>query len=123
MTTNRFQRTARITVLSTFLVLVAFAFLTFGSASAHALSRPAAVTQTATVVKIISTPRAQFSPSAITVKSGSLVKIVNKTAYSLILFTSQGTRGLGPGRVLAMNPTQTQGVRICGGGGLLITVV
>jgi hypothetical protein len=112
-----------VSVLSTFLALVVFSFLAFGSASAHALNHPAGFAQKATVAKIIDNPRATFTPSAVTVKSGTVVKIVNKTPYSLILFTFQGTRGLAPGGVLAMTVTQSQYVRICGGGSLTITVV
>lgn len=123
MTANRIQRTARICVLSTFFALVAFSFLAFGSASAHAISHPAGVAQIVTVVKIIDNPGAVFSPNAITVKSGTTVKIVNKTPYTKLLFTNQGTVRLAAGAFMTMTVTQSQGVRICGGGSLSITVV
>ena len=124
MTTNRIQRTARICVLSTFFALVAFSFLAFGSASAHALAHPTGNAQKAmTVAKIIDHPGAVFKPNAITVKSGTVVKIVNKTPYSKIIFTDQGTFGLATGASMKMTVTQSQFVRICGGGSLSITVV
>jgi plastocyanin len=105
-------------------VLAAFSFLAFGAASAHALSHSASSAQKAkTVVKIIDNPGAVFSPSAITVKSGSTVKIVNKTPYGLIIFTNQGTGSLPAGASMKMTVTQSQYLRICGGGTLSITVV
>jgi plastocyanin len=110
-------------VLSTFFALVAFSFLAFGSASAHALNHPAGFAQTATVVKIIDNPGAVFSPNAVTVKSGTVVKIVNKTPYSRILFVNGGIVRLAAGAFMKMTPTQSQSVGICGGGSLSITVV
>ena len=124
MTTNPVQRTARLCVLSAFLVLAAFSFLAFSAGSAHALSHPAGAAQKAmTVVKIIDNPGAVFSPNAITVKSGTVVKIVNKTPYSRFLFTNQGVVHLAAGAFMTMTVTQSQGVGICGGGSLSITVV
>ena len=123
MTTNRTLRTARICVLSTFFALVAFSFLAFGSASAHALNHSVGFAHKATVVKIIDNPGAVFSPSAITVKSGTVVKIVNKTPFGRIVFTDQGTFSLGAGASMKMTVTQSQFARICGGGSLTITVV
>jgi plastocyanin len=124
VTTNRIQRTARMCVLSTFFALVAFSFLAFGSASAHALAHPTGNAQKAmTVVKIIDNPGAVFSPNAITVKSGTTVKIVNKTPFSRILFVSGGIVHLASRASMTMNVTQSQSVGICGGGSLSITVV
>jgi hypothetical protein len=123
VTTNRIQRTARMCVLSTFFALAAFSFLAFGSASAHALAHPAGVAQKATVAKIIDHPGAVFSPSTVTVKSGTVVKIVNKTPYGLLLFTNNGAVSLAGGASMKMTVTQSQFVRICGGGSLTITVV
>ena len=130
MTTNRIQRTVRMCVLSTFLALVAFSFLAFGSASAHALTRSTHSAQTASTsttvyVRIVVNQqgRSVFSPSAITVKSGTPVRITNRTLYNKIVFTNQGTFDLAPGAFLTLTPTQSQGARICGGGYLTITVV
>ena len=123
MTTNRIQRTVRMCVLSTFFALAAFSFLAFGSASAHALAHPAGLAQKATVVKIIDNPGAVFSPNAITVKSGTVVKIVNKTPYGRLLFTDHGSVYLASGAFMRMTVTQSQGVGLCGGGSLTITVV
>jgi plastocyanin len=123
VTTNRIQRTARMCVLSTFFALMAFSFLAFGTASAHALNQPAGVAQKATVAKIIDNPGAVFSPAAVTVKSGTVVKIVNKTPYGRLLFTNQGSTYLAAGASMKMTVTQSQYVRICGGGSLTITVV
>ena len=110
-------------VLSTFFALMAFSFLAFGTASAHALSHPAGVAQKATVVKIIDNPGAVFSPNAITVKSGTVVKIVNKTPYGRLLFTDHGSVYLASGAFMRMTVTQSQDVGLCGGGSLTITVV
>jgi plastocyanin len=124
VTTNRIQRTARMCVLSTFFALVAFSFLAFGSASAHALAHPTGNAQKAmTVAKIVDHPGAVFRPNAITVKSGTVVKIVNKTPYGRLLFTGQGSVYLAAGAFMKMTVTQSQDVGICGGGSLTITVV
>ncbi len=123
MTMNPVQRTARLWILGVFLALAAFSFLAFSAGSAQALSHAASNAQKAkTVVKLIDNPGAQFSPASITVKSGSNVKIVNKTPYGRILFTDHGTFSLGAGQSLMLNVTQSQFVRICGGGSLTITV-
>jgi hypothetical protein len=97
VTTNRIQRTVRMSVLSTFLALVAFSFLAFGTASAHTLNhriQAAQTTSTTTTVvaRIITNTqgRTVFSPSAITIKSGTPVRIVNKTAFMKILFVNGG---------------------------------
>ena len=130
MTTNRIQRTVRMGVLSTFLALVAFAFLAIGSASAHTLNHPinsaqTASTSTTTVARMVINSQGGivFSPSAITVKSGSLVKIVNKTIYSRIVFADRVVR-IAPGMAYSFVPAQSMTVGICGGAGALsITVV
>ena len=131
VTTNRIQRTVRMCVLSTFLALVAFSLLVFGSASAHALTHATSVTQTtstttATVVRIVVNTQGQivFSPHAITVASGAPVRIVNKTPFTKFLVVNGQLFHLLPGAALRINPTQSEVVSICGGGGTLtITVV
>lgn len=131
MTTNRIQRTVRMCVLSTFLALVAFSFLAFGSASAHALSRSThlaqtATTSTATVSRIVTNKLGEtvFRPNAITVTSGTPMKIVNKTAFTRFLVVNGRLFPLASGASMTITPTQSQLVRICGGiGTLTITVV
>ena len=131
VTTNRIQRTVRMCVLSTFLALVAFSLLVFGSASAHALTHATSVTQTtstttATVVRLIVNSQGAivFSPHAITITSGAPVRIVNKTPYTRFLVVNGQLFRLLPGAALRINPTQSEVVSICGGGGTLtITVV
>jgi plastocyanin len=110
--------------MSTFFALMAFSFLAFGTASAHALASPTGNAQKAmTVAKIIDNPGAVFSPNAVTVKSGTVVKIVNKTPYSRLIFTEHGSVYLTAGASMKMTVTQSQSVSICGGGSLSITVV
>ncbi|HJT56405.1 MAG TPA: hypothetical protein VJ761_07920 [Ktedonobacteraceae bacterium] len=123
MTAKPAQRTARLCVLSVFLVLVAFSFLAFSASSAQALSHASGNAHKAKTVKIIDNPGAVFSPASIKVKSGAIVKIANKTPYGRILFTDQGTFGLASGASMTLTVTQSQFVRICGGGTLTITVV
>ena len=126
MTTNRIQRTIRMSVLSTFLALVAFSFLAFGTASAHTRSAAqTASSTTATVSRIIVNRQGAtvFNPSAITVKSGTPVRIVNKTAFSRILFVGGSIVRLASGASMTIFPSQSMGVGICGGGSLSITVV
>jgi hypothetical protein len=110
-------------VLSTLLALVALSFFVFGSASAHALTQTTGST-TVTVARIVVNQQGAtvFSPSAITVKSGATVKIVNKTSFTKILFLIGGIQHLLPGAALRINPTQSEVVGICGGGSLTITV-
>ena len=126
MTTNRIQRTVRMSVLSLFLALVAFSFLALGSASAHTINHSTSSAQTAsttttTFVHILS--RHEFSPSAVTVASGTRVRIVNKSTISLLVFYAQGSRVLAPGAALILAPTKSQSVTICAGATLTITVV
>lgn len=128
MTTNHIRRAARICVLSTFLALAAFSFLAFGSASAHALTRQAtssSSTTTTVTTRIISNSvgRAVFNPSTVTVKAGTVVKIVNKTAFSRILFVGGSIVRLASGASLTITPNQSETIGICGGGALSITVV
>ncbi|HAH00577.1 MAG TPA: hypothetical protein DDW33_09830 [Ktedonobacter sp.] len=131
MTTNCIQRTARMCVLSTFLALMAFSFLAFGSASAHALNRSSqvaqtATTSTATVSRIVTNKLGNtvFRPNAITVASGTPVKIVNKTAFDRFLVMNGGLFRLAAGASITITPTQSQQVSICGAAGkLTITVV
>jgi plastocyanin len=126
MATNRIQRTVRMCALSTFLALAALTFLAFGTASAQSLNHTvqSANSSSATFVKIVdpNQGRAVFNPAAITVKSGTTVKIVNKTPYERIVFTNQGTYGLAPNGALKIIVTESQYARICGGGSLTITV-
>lgn len=133
MTTNRIQQTVRMCVLSIFLALVAFSFLSFGSASAHAnaLNRSNQVTQTATTstatVSRIATNKlgnTVFRPKAITVASGTPVKIVNKTAFPRFLVVNGALFRLDSGASMTLTPTQSQQVSLCGATGTLtITVV
>lgn len=129
MKTNRIRHAARICVLSTFFALAAFSFLAFGSASAHALTRDAqaassSTTTTTVTSRIInnSVGQAVFSPSTVTVKAGNSVKIVNKTAFSRILFVGGSVVRLASGASMTIVPNQSQTVSICGGGGLSIVV-
>jgi hypothetical protein len=129
VTTNRIQRTVRMCVLSTFFALAAFSFLAFGSAGA--LTHPTSVAQTtstttATVVRLIVNSQGAivFSPHAITVTSGAPVRIVNKTPFARFLVVNGQLFRLLSGAALRINPTQSEVVTICGGGGTLtITVV
>src|SRR5579864_3604218 len=123
-------RAIRICVLSTFLALVAFSFLAFGSASAHALSRSAGGAQTTstngtTYVRIITNTQGAtvFSPAAITVKSMAAVRITDRTAYSKFVVVAGQLFHLAPGQGLTTNPTQSETVTICGGGGALSITV
>lgn len=124
MTTNRVHHTVRICLLSAFLALAMFSFIAFGSGSAHAMTRSASSTTTTTSRIVTNTAgRAVFSPAAVTVKSGTVVRIVNRTTYTRFLFTSVGFISLAPATSMTLTVTQTQYVRICGGGALTITVV
>src|SRR5579863_8839435 len=126
MATNQIRRTVRMCVVSTFLALAALSFLAFGTASAHSLNHQAQTVSSGviTTVKIVdpNQGRAVFHPATITVKSGTTVKIVNKTPYDRIVFTNQGTYDLAPNGALKIIDTQSQYARICGGGSLTITV-
>lgn len=116
-------------VLSTFLALVAFSFLAFGTASAHTLNHRIQVAQTAStttvVVRIITNTQgvAVYSPSAITIKSGTPVKIVNKTAFTKILFVEGSVVRLASRASMTKTPAGSETFGICGGGSLTITVV
>ena len=126
MPTNHIQRTVRMSVLSLFIALMAFSFLALGSASAHTISpstrsAQTASTTTTTFVRIIS--RNAFSPKAVSVKSGSRVRITNRSTISLLVFYGGGDTVLAPGAALVLFPTQTQSVTICAGATLTITVV
>lgn len=126
MPTNCIQRTMRMSALSLLIALIAFFFLALGSASAHTINHSTSSAQTAsttttTFVHILS--RHAFSPSAVTVKSGTRVRIVNKATINLLVFYSGGSTVLAPGGALVLFPTQTQSVTICAGATLIITVV
>ena len=124
MTTNRVHSTVRICLLSAFLALAMFSFIAFGSGSAHAMTLSASSTTT-TTSRIVNNAsgRAVFSPATITVKSGSVVRIVNRTAFTRFVFTSVGFIGIAPATAMTFTVTQTQFARICGGGALTINVV
>ena len=126
MSTDHIQHRLRMSVLSLFLALMAFSFLAFGTASAHTLNHPTGASQGGantppTVVRIMS--RSAFSPNAVTVKSGTHVRIVNKSLGSLLVFYSGGSIVLTPKAALVIVATQTQVVAICAGATLTITVV
>ncbi len=128
VTTNFIQRTVRMCVLSTFFALAAFSFLAFGSAGA--LTHPTSVAQTtstttAVVSRIIVNQQGYtvFSPHAITITSGTPVRIVNKTPYAKFLVVNGQLIRLLSGAALRITPTQSEVVSICGGGSLTITVV
>lgn len=125
MTTNRVYHTVRISLLSAFLALVMCSFIAFGSGSAHAMTRSASSSTTTTTSRIVTNAlgRAVFSPSTITVKSGTVVRIVNRTAYTRFVFTSVGFISIAPASSMTFTVTQSQYARICGGGALTITVV
>ena len=127
MTTHGIHRTIRMSALSVFLALAAFAFLAFGSVSAHTASvsqTGGSSTTTTTNVRIVSsqTSRASFNPNAITIHLGDHVRLVNKTTFTLLLFIGQRSAALAPGGAMTIIPKQSQVVRICAGGALVITV-
>ena len=126
MSTSRPNSMLRRSVLSLFLALMAFSFLAFGTASAHTLNHAtgasqAGVNTSPTVVRILS--RQQFSPSAVTVKSGTHVRIANKSLSNLLVFYNGGSIVLAPKASFMIVATQTQSVAICAGATLTITVV
>ena len=126
VTTNRIQRTVRMSVLSTLIALVAFSFLAFGSASAHTISQAqigSGISTSVVRIKDDQFGRAMFHPSAISVISGTPVRIVNKTPSYRFLFIAQGDVVLSPGASTTLIVTQSQYVRICAGGTLTITIV
>ena len=123
MTTRHIHRTVRVTALSVLLSLAVFSFVVLGSGSAHAMTRQAASTGTTISVSIVTDQRFfVFRPSAITVKSGTAVKIANTTASELEIRTLQNFYDLLPGGVLTLTPTQSGFVRICGGFGSIMTI-
>lgn len=127
MTTNSIQRLVRMSAVSTFIALMALSFLAFGSVSAHTISQAQAGSAgaKATIVRMKNDQfgRAIFAPGTVTVKSGTPVKIVNKSPNTRLLFYSQGIIVLAPGMSLVIVATQSQSVRICAGGTLTITIV
>jgi hypothetical protein len=130
VTTNRIQRIVSMCAISTSLVLAAFSFLVFGSASAFALTHAAGASQTtssttASVARIVVNQQGAtvFSPQAITVTSGATVRIVNKTPFTRFVGVNGRLDALLPGASLRINPTQSEVAQICGGGALTITVV
>ena len=120
MTKNRIQRTLRMSALSTFLALVALFFLAFGSASAQTVS-----SSTTTLVKIVANQQggAVFSPTAITVKSGTPVKFVNKLSFRRFFTVNQRLTSIAPNQAETFIITQSQVATICGGGSMTLTVV
>ena len=125
MRTNPIHRIVRITVLSAFLALAVFSFVAFGSGSAHAMTGQAANSSTTISVRIVTDQRFfVFRPSAITIASGTAVKITNTTTSELEVRTPQAFYNLFPGQGFTITPTQSTYVLVCGGyGGVLnITV-
>jgi len=93
---------------------------------ASRVKRLTSCTTTAVVVRLIVNQQGAivFSPNAITIKSGTPVRIVNKTPYGRFLVVNGQLFHLLPGAALRITPTQSEVVSICGGGGTLtITVV
>jgi hypothetical protein len=127
MTTNHVHRTARICLLSAFLALALLSFFAFGSGRAHAQTVSSS-TSTPVVSRININRQGffAFSPSALTVTSGTVVKIVNKTIYGEYLFTNQGEVFLATGASMKIVATQSQSVSfrvVCKIITLTITVV
>jgi plastocyanin len=126
VTTNSIQRTVRMGVLSTFLALAAFAFLAFGTASAHTLNSAQTTSgTTTTVVRMVTNSQGGvvFRPSAITIISGTPVRIVNKTAFARFLVINGQLFRLNSGASMTITPVQSQTVFICGGAGTLTITV
>ena len=127
MTTNHIHRTARFCLLSAFLALALLSFFAFGSGRAHAQTVSSSSTTTAVSRIIVNTQGfLAFSPKALTVTSGTVVKIVNKTIYGEYLFTNQGEVFLAAGASMKIVATQSQVVSfrvVCKIVTLTITVV
>ena len=127
MRTNHLQRLIRVSLLSTFLALAACSFLAFGSASAHAATQTGSSTS-GTIVRIVDNQQgaAVFSPHAITVTSGTPVKIVNRTPFTRFFHVTSNGRlfGLVSGASVTIIPTQSEQAILCSDGkSLTITVV
>ena len=126
MTTNRFHRTARVCLFSMLLALTLVSFFVFGSGRAHAQTVSSS-SSTTVVSRIIYTTQKgyQFSPNALTVKSGTAVKIVNTTNHGENLYSSLGIYyGVRGGQSVTITVTQSQTiVFICRPVSLSITVV
>ena len=101
MTTNRVLRTVWIAILSTLVALTAFSFLAIGSVSAQTANSSTTIT-----VQIIDNSQGQavFSPSAITVKSGAQVSIVNHTAVTHFVFNTLVFLRVAPGASVSIVP-------------------
>ena len=126
MTTNHIHRTARFCLLSAFLALALLSFFAFGSGRAHAQTVSSSSTTTTVVSRIIVNTQGflAFSPKALTVTSGTVVKIVNKTAFGARLVTIQGDVFLPAGASMKIVATQSQVVSfLCRPITLTITVV
>src|SRR5215469_2105097 len=126
MATNRIHRIAYVCLLSAFLALALVSFFAFGSGRAHAQTVSSTST-TPVVSRIIYTTQKgfQFSPNALTVKSGTAVKIINTTAHGENLYDSLGTYyGVPGGKSVTIIVTQSQSLGfICRPVFLSITVV
>lgn len=126
MATNRVHRIARVCLLSAFLALALFSLFVFGSGRAYA--QTVSNTSSTTVVsRIVYTTQKgfHFSPNALTVASGTTVKIVNATTHNELLYSSsQGTYlSLPAGSSMKVIVTQSQSfVFVCRPGSLTITV-
>ena len=101
MTTNRVIRTVWIAILSTLVALAAFSFLAIGSVSAQTANSSTTIT-----VQIIDNSQGQavFSPSAIMVKSGTRVSIVNHTAVTQFVFNTLVFLRVAPGASVSIVP-------------------
>ena len=110
MRANHIQRIIHVSVLSMFLALMACSFLAFGSASAHAATQTAS-SNSSIVARIIDNQQSGFvfSPNAITVTSGTPVRIVNKTPFAVFFHETSNGRllHLFSGASLPRNPSKS----------------
>ena len=128
MTTRPLHRTIRLTLVSAVLALAVFSFVALGSGSAHAMSRQAASTGNTTIVRIVAAQNGTsiFRPSAVTIPSGSGVRIKNTTPFALDLRFGSSFYLLDSGASLTLSPlTQSMEIFVCAphSGALPITVV
>ena len=127
MTTTHVHRTARVCLLSAFLALALFSFFVLGSGRAHAQTVSTTSTTTTVVSRIMYTTQKgfHFSPSTLTVASGTTVKIINSTTHNELLYSSsQNTYfSLPAGQSMKVVVTQSQSFFfVCRPGGLTITM-
>ena len=125
MITSRIHRLTRVCLLSAFLALALFSFFVFGAARVHAQTGNSTSSTIVTSRIIYSTQNGfQFSPAALTVKSGTTVKIVNTTTHNEILYNNQGSDFSVPaGKSMKIIVTQSESFTfICRPVSLVITV-